>query len=482
MSILQHAFALATQARTDDLLSLFARYPAETHPHRLQILDQIPETVPPEDFLDLLPGCHEDSGQSEPSTEASSSSEADHPALTADQISAWYKDRVDRIDRLSGSVSSALSLVQHGASKGVPGLESLGEELTLLAKLVYDAPLPPSTSLSPADNDWTLSRWRAASETEIIGAYLAYSTPDSIVSDVKNLVLPFLSVLESKREREGRSDMLVDRLLYDYILQISAHRLDLVASLVEASKPTLSASRRIVKSDQDLARLALACLYGNTSLDSWEDMGHIFESLPAFRDTSSEGQQDHAIARFVTRGSTPDANAIFAGLASFSEQALSRALDTLDVHLEAGEIFARWDVPVPLHWFLLSADDRESQRSWATKMARREVGHGSVFESDDEWLALMDAMVRLSGERDDGVQGAFGLLTRDETLRIFFGGLLSSGRELSSLMLGKKRPLTQLSHRLQLGQEPFQPVGRRAPARSGDYTEPRARSVPRILR
>ena len=40
---------------------------------------------------------------------------------------------------VSGMVDQALSLVQHAASQGVPGLDEIAEDLLLFSRLVYDA-------------------------------------------------------------------------------------------------------------------------------------------------------------------------------------------------------------------------------------------------------------------------------------------------------------------------------------------------------
>ena len=149
--------------------------------------------------------------------------------------------------------------------------------------------------------------------------------------------------------------------------------------IFEASKPTLSLGQRVIKDDEDMARLALACLYGSESLDEWPTMSRIFECLPAW-DTpeEDEGEADEtdttiaSLGDFVTpstirpRATPSDLLLFFKPLPTTS---LSRALDVLDVHLESGEILARWSVPAPLRWFLQSNASIAEQRSRANHMA-----------------------------------------------------------------------------------------------------------------
>ena len=121
--------------------------------------------------------------------------------LTAEELSAWYKNRVNNVISSTGMVDVALSLIQHGASQGISALDELGEELSLLSRLVYDVPHAKNIT-----DDWTLSGWYSMDPLAIVRAYLARSEPDSLARDISHLVMPYLFVLESRSEREiGRA-------------------------------------------------------------------------------------------------------------------------------------------------------------------------------------------------------------------------------------------------------------------------------------
>ncbi|KAH9947909.1 secretory pathway protein Sec39-domain-containing protein [Amylocystis lapponica] len=370
--------------------------------YRFAILDAIPEHGLASQFRDILPAYDpvKDSEQRMNNTpwrlepDFSESSDV-HAALqtrdyvlSATDLVAWYRDRIDLIMSSTGMVDIALSFVQHAASQGLPGLDALGEELSLLARLVYDAnPSEPS-----ADDDWTLSKWQSMDPSAVVQAYLAHSKPETIARDISRLVMPYLFVLESRAERAGQPDpSLPNRLLYDYILDAP---LDFVAAIFEASKPTLPPVERVLRDDEDMARLALACLYGSDSLHEWPTMSRIFE-YAAETTISSLGA---FVAPSTTRPRcTPsDLMLFFKPLPSSS---LSHALDILDVHLESGEILAR-------------NGSIAEQRSWANRMARRAA----------------EDMLKLSGSADSSSRGAFCLLSKDDVVRIFFSGLLSTGR------------------------------------------------------
>jgi hypothetical protein len=335
-------------------------------------------------------------------------------------------------------IDVALAVVQHAAPQSVPGLDEMGEELSLLARLVYDAPQGDDEM----DDDWTLDRWSTMDPIAVVRAYLAHSTPETLPKDIWRLVMPYLFVLESRAERAGNPDPTIrTRILYEYILSAP---LDAVAAVFEASKPILPTAQRIIQNDEDMARLALACLYGSNSLGEWTTMNQIFECLPAWDITRDDDQEDAADTTIISLGayvtpSTARPRCTASDLLIFFQplplSSLSRALDILDVHLESGEILSRWSVPAPLRWFLQSNSDVPEQRAWANRMARRAGGSEDKLNTLDDWEWLLEDMLKLTGKGDSGLRGAFGLLSQDEVLQIFLGGLLSTGSECISWLL-----------------------------------------------
>ena len=271
--LLTTATALAASAELNSLNTLCHRHADELWPDRFAIIDAIPEWVDPVRYLALLPPVA--NGVEQPWTAAPWRPDADWAErvplkrtatsgttepFSAQALSAYYSDRCHRLAAL-GLVSVALALVQHCASRGVAGLDELGEELSLLSKLVYDRPPAPSTlDMSSTDEDLTLAHWRTLSPPQVLRAYLAHSTASTLAADIRRLVLPYLSVIESRLERAGTPDPSFGaRLLHEYVLELPPA---LLVTVFEASKPTLPRGERLVKADADLARLALACLYG----------------------------------------------------------------------------------------------------------------------------------------------------------------------------------------------------------------------------
>ncbi|KAI0639715.1 secretory pathway protein Sec39-domain-containing protein [Trametes polyzona] len=458
------ACLLASQENFAALRILLERHGSTVWQYRFSILDSIPEYALAAEYRDLLPSYDlaaeieqkplpkpwreetdfaerpecvralEECGIASPLSPSRDRDERlpKHPGpLSSSELSTWYLRRIDYVLSSTGMVDAALALVQHAASQGVPGLDEAGEDLTLIARLVYDTPQAEES----AAEDWSLERWRSMDPAAVIQAYLAHSTEDTIARDIQRLVMPYLFVLESRAERTGEPDSsLAIRLLYDYILNAP---LGIVATIFEASKPTLPLGQRVIRDDEAMARLALACLYGSDSIDEWPTMSRIFECLPAWdtpeEDADEADEADTTIASlgaFVTpsttrpRATPSDLLIFFAPLPTTS---LSRALDVLDVHLESGEILARWSVPAPLRWFLQSNANISEQRARANRMARRANASDDKLETQEDWEWLLEDMLKLSGSGESGSRSAFCLLSRDDIIRIFFSGLLSTG-------------------------------------------------------
>ncbi|TRM66426.1 secretory pathway protein Sec39-domain-containing protein [Schizophyllum amplum] len=456
----QSARLLALHCRFVALRILYEWNAENLWPQRFHVLDAIPEHVQPSDYRHLLPSFSlSDEAETMPEmkkrrptvdvTEEPTVRKAVHatgipnifpecgldaaPAfiqLTTGELAQWFRKRVDKIMTSTGMVDMALYTVQHGASQGIAGLDELGEDLSMFSRLVYDAPRADDWA---DEDDWTFEQWQTMQPPEVVAAFLKHSTSDTLARDISHLVMPYLYVLESRAERAGHPDPSIrTRLLYDYVL---AAPLEKAAVLFEASKPTLPAHQRLVSNDQDIVRLALACLYGNSSIDQWSTMSRIFECMPAWditRDTGGEDEADTTIASLgafvkpTTSHATSSPAELFVFFKPLPVIALSRALDVLDVHLEGGEILSRWSVAAPLQWFLRSNSDAEEQRAWANRMARRAGGSNPISGVDD-WEWLLQDMLKLAGKGDNGIRGAFGLLPRNEVKQIYLSGVLSSG-------------------------------------------------------
>jgi hypothetical protein len=463
--ILSLCFALAANMHFKALETVMRRHYSQLSSHKLAILERIPPYAKLVDYRHLLPSAdaeedartassprrtlpdwvestfvqqalHE-TGIDFTSDETMTATEDTTSAgpVNTEEISSWYRKRVDEVLSATGMVDVAIDFVQHGISLGVQGLDEIGEDLTLISRLVYDSPGGYRDAQVAS-----LSDWRSQEPMEIVQEYVRCSVPESIAHDIRRLVLPYLFVLEARADRAGKPDPgLTKRFLYQYVLSTS---LDKVLHIFEASKPTLVMSQRLIADDEDLARLALACLYGNDSTEDWSLMSRVFECLPAWSFSANSVNEEEvenamsALSDFLapttaTRRRGPAE--IYDFFKPLKARSLSRMLDILDVHLESGEILARWNVGVPLHWFLQSSSSVEQQRSRAIKMARQAEAITNDPLSEDEWTSLLDDMLKISRQGVQDSKSAFGLLNEIEIKEIFLSGLLSAGSKLYSI-------------------------------------------------
>ena len=445
-TILDIALDFASSANLHALAVVSDIHYSELFPFRFTIWNNLPAWVAPEDLKKhrLLPDVGDDGNELGdfrsfhlfdwiPAMPNLESTPPQNALLDTDVLSKWFASRVESLDSV-GALDLQLAWVQHGASLGIPNLDALGEDLSLLSRLIYDA------NLSPAQHEkWTLATWKKATEGEIVSAYLANSKPSTIVGDIRRLVLPYLYVLESRAERAGKPDtQLVERLLHEAVLSLPLHK---ALPVFEASKATIPMSERLLRNDQNVARLALACLYGSDDREVWSTMSGIFECLPVWDVSGGDLESDKeatattldSIATFVRPHASsdrpPSAKDLFIFFAPLPFAALSRALDILDVHLESGEILARWNTAVQLRFLLQSARDKEEQAQLAEKMIRRQAGMKDL----NKWTKLWEDMCRLNGGDDALLRGAFGTLSMEDMMRAYLSGILGSGSEFSSV-------------------------------------------------
>lgn len=501
------ALSLASLAALPELCLLCSLHSQQLWPHRARIVETVPLWVDPQAYTDLLPEVEPAADGKERAewtevqpwrTEADWSEQAPfalepppaEPRSAAD-IRTWYLGRINAHVE-AGFVEEALSLIQHGAARNVTGLEETGEDVSLLARLMYDRPEPEYGARSVADEEpWSLERWHALTPLQAIQAYTATCSTANLAQTIKHLVMPYLYVLQARSERrrsstfeaglDSPSASTATDFLYQYILSLPTRSaaqpsapsgLQLFLAIVEASIPTLPSAQRLVSSDTDLARFALAALYGAGKAGATNEaaivMSRVFECLPAFDSPQStrNAQERAKVDLFVLGGASsaaPSPSAIFEALSHASPSELSSHLDTLDLHLSQLETFLRYSSPPSssgLAWFLSSYGNRAAQSQWATRLARTastggggRSGDDGEFESEDEWIGLMEFMADATGvaqpsegelDRETAVERglgrAFHLLTRNEVLRIFFGGLLAAGRKWCSPLLCRTGP------------------------------------------
>ncbi|CAG8678878.1 19269_t:CDS:2, partial [Dentiscutata erythropus] len=460
--IAAQAMDFAADEFFDGLSILFTRHGNEMSPYRFTILEQIPETADPDDYESFLPRVGSNDGaepseclwhqepwrvydwvenpilkkqilQEEPEEwdfDGILMKSVPYPASSS-YITQWYVDRAHKIDSSSGQVDKALSLVRYGIKKNVKNLETLEEDLHMLSQLVYNC--------YPSSNDritMTLDEFESLTEEEIIKTFLRQTDETRIVNDVRLYIIPFLKLLPERRARKAEFSDKNDKkylhptdLLYKYILDLSSSHLDWCCLFFEASKPTLTAEERVITSDEDLAKVVLACLYGNTSIDDLNIQTRIFECLPTLDSDSSETNVTHSDSGVdinLLQTYTPhDFLLIFK---TKDKKQLQKIINSLEIHINAAKILARYNNTISLRWFLQSAKNYTMQKQLCIQLTRRVSNDSEIdgehFENDNEWIQLLEEMKMLQG---DG-KGVLGEISIEGIYEYFISGLLSCGK------------------------------------------------------
>ncbi|KAF9285514.1 hypothetical protein BGZ68_003793 [Mortierella alpina] len=404
---------------------------------------------------------------------------------TNEAISHWYIDRALEIDRTAGLMMEERRLIQYGTDHHVSQLETLSEDLEILCKLIYE--IKPNSRSPEAKATWagtilnlSLEQFSVMNPMEVVQLCLSMSDERTIVHDIRRLVLPYLTVVIPRRWQRGDSTHVPGQglpagldarnpmsYLYAYLLSQSPNHLSWVGAVVEASKPVYEEEERIISSDMDLSWLTLSCMYGCRTVDDWKVMSDMIVCLPMFEQTEDVDEAVDKVRRaelrkdiFIAARGGGDRQSTGLAIAqdrpripqqldplnmfpAFVKYAptqglMQHALDTLEKNLTAAETLARYDLPVQLSWFLENSDSEASQLQMVTKMARLASGGpekmGERFESEDEWMLLLEDLIRLRGGEQGG--GVLGLVSEQDIYREYLAGVLSCGKfELAKAIL-----------------------------------------------
>ncbi|KAG0291784.1 hypothetical protein BGZ96_004831 [Linnemannia gamsii] len=400
---------------------------------------------------------------------------------SSEALSHWYIDRALEIDRNAAQMMEERRLIQHGINHYIPGLETMSEDLEILCKLLYE--IKPDSRRPEARARWadtvldiSLEQFSLMNPMEVVQLCLGMSDEFTIVQDVRRLVLPYLSVMVPRRWR--RKDPIhapgqglptgLDienpmSYLYAFLLSQSPTHLSWVGAIVEASKPVYEPEERVISNDMDLSWLTMACMYGCRTVDEWKVMSDMIVCLPMFEQTEDVDEAVDKVRRaelrqdiFIRSGTNHQGPVLAYDRSALPKQLdpinmfpafvkyaptpglMQHALDTLEQHLTAAETLARYDLPVRLSWFLENSDTEVSQLQMVIKMARLASGGpekmGERFESDDEWMLLLEDLIRLRGGEKGG--GVLGLVSEQDIYREYLAGVLSCGKfELAKAIL-----------------------------------------------
>ncbi|KAK8518348.1 hypothetical protein V6N12_017498 [Hibiscus sabdariffa] len=388
MPMNEAAITLAESGKIGALNLLFKRHPYSLAPFMLDILAAIPETIPVQTYVQLLPGRSppnffmrgEDWVECDKMVSFINKLPANHdignqirtePIVkrllgsfwpSTDELAVWYKHRARDIDSYSGLLENCHNLVGFACQKGIHELKQFHEDISYLHQLVYanENEAEISTSMS-------LVAWEQLSDYEKFKTMLNGCREENVVESLRNKAIPFMqkrshrvSLATQQQISDGHS--LVDHtksesFLVRWLKEISfVNKLDICLMVIEEGCRELQSSG-FFKDEVEVVDCALQCLYLFTVTDRWDTMAEILSKLP----------QKQGSKTFVGN--------------------LYQRYKVAEGHIEAGSILAFYLVPKPMNYFLEVRSDKQGAkqiiRLMLSKFSRQRHGR-----PDDEWETM----------------------------------------------------------------------------------------------
>ncbi|XP_022807104.1 neuroblastoma-amplified sequence-like isoform X1 [Stylophora pistillata] len=410
LNILQAAVEYAREGNWEALDVIFTYHGKETIPHRLAILSNFDETIPPFEYSTLLPEagfpaedpeilewdekswrdvdwvenvkCKKIFGwdHSDNSTEFIYLENPDlqlyRCKLTSDVVTQWYRNRACEIEHRSQQVENSLQLIKLGMERRIKGLEDLQDDLVTLEVLIYE---------SCADVYLNLESFQSMNELEKLRMLLKKSTEESFIVDFKSWVLPFLQRL---RRRKKKSQV---NLIHHYLTDIAKTDLTYVLKIFQNSTPEIK--EPIIADVAEQMKLALVCIYITKRFDQLSLAFSILECLPS----SSEDVLSDQIRE------------------------LNKKVDQLEVHLCATETLAKHGLEKPVSFVLDTHNNSEETTSLMVNITEAAAKQSPPLK-EAQWIGLLGDMLTLQKE-------VYTCIEPSVCYEIYTETLLHSGRQ-----------------------------------------------------
>ncbi|XP_011879378.1 PREDICTED: neuroblastoma-amplified sequence-like isoform X2 [Vollenhovia emeryi] len=376
LSPIENAIRFAKDGDYRAVEIMFTYYGESLLPHWLAIVSFFPETLSTLDYQKLLPECDSEGrlfllDQRELRQKDWSEKhefneiinlDLDDPSeilyelepslliyrntqLTPDLLQKWYKTRAYEIEKNSSLVDNALQLVKIGKSHNINDLEDLLLELETLDDLVYIVDL----------EDMSLDKLEKLSNMEKIKLLMSTSNEVTFAENIKNLLLPFI-----KRRHQYLGGDLQKCLLSDYLICLSKDDLTFPVKFFEYLKQ--SQDTEIIEMIDDVATLALDCIYACDDLDMYEKAKDILDSISSDDGTST----------------------------------ICSLLEESEGELDCVRLLSKYGVKTTLKFLRENRNDPDVAKSLLTQTARS-LSKSVLPPDEREWAQLLNDMLDIHG-------------------------------------------------------------------------------------
>ncbi|XP_076245721.1 NBAS subunit of NRZ tethering complex [Calliopsis andreniformis] len=379
LSVVENAIRFAKNGDCQGVEIMFTYYGEILLPHWLAIISFFPETLNPLRYKKLLPECDTDGqlflldqrelrqkdwSERPEFSEMINLENGDRSellyeydpslttyrdtTLTPELLQKWYESRAYQIERNSCMVDNALQLIKIAKSYNISGLENLLLDLEILDDLIYKIYL----------EHLSLDHLQKLTSLEKIKLLMSVTTDNSFVNDIKNFVLPFI-----RKRHEYLGGELQRHLLSDYLICVSKENLILTVKLFEYLRQ--SRDIEIFEMIEDIATLALDCIYACNDIDMYEKAMRIIDSIAKDRD----GRRTSGVCTL---------------------------LEELDRELECTKILKKYGVKTTLNALRKNKSSPDTAKELLIQMARS-LNKRVPPPDDKQWAHLLNDMLEIHG-------------------------------------------------------------------------------------
>ncbi|CAM6100690.1 unnamed protein product [Calypogeia fissa] len=476
------AFGFAERGKSGPLSLLFKRHTYSLAPYILQLLNAIPETLPPRTYSQLLPdGClpklvlprnREDWVESEETLKAAKagkigSHEGDELDLEDSteymvkvskglawpkemEIVDWYQARAREIDKSCGLLENSLSLLDFGVLKGFRELETPFEDVSDLHGLVF------SSDSVDSEVGLTLSDWEGYSKYEKFKIILNGVKEETVVDRLREQAIPFMTRHETlaspgsnaraAEDMDHDSESFLVRWLKETAKE---NKLPICAAiLAECCREQRDSS--LFNSDEELVSVVLFCIYACGRTDQWSLMSSMLARLPGrevkakepstiVEDGRGRGLRKGFMKAFrgAVGGMTGDVQMTMSPLGNVDEtqpwslgtsdvpsnnlsEAFEMQVRQAEGHVEAGQLLLQYQVPRPISFFLTCKEDGNDAKQ-LLRILLLKFANKEQAKSDNGWALLWRDLRTLQ-------EKAFPFLEKEYLLSELCQGILKAGK------------------------------------------------------
>eukprot|EP00250_Pteridium_aquilinum_P020730 c24921_g1_i2 orf=108-4601(+) len=463
--LLDVAVRLAELGKTGAVSLLYKRHLYSLTPFLFNILDAFPETISPHNYAQLLPslkpfipyiiGRERDwveevaileiiekyyvIDEEVPAVHLNSSTEHVVKASigfvwpSETEIAEWYKKRAIAIDRLSGQLENALTLLDLGKQKGLSSLEDLWEDLSSLHWVTYNS----SEANENIEMNFSLQDWQHLTDYEKFQAILKGVNESNVLSMLNEKAVPFLNQKTRRKTVTVNHQEQEVSFLVKWMKEIASKNQLQICAIVLTEACTDFGFNRLFTSVVECINTGLDCVYACTGVDQWDVMDTILSKLHLIcsqLQPNSQADQSSSI-RHIGKGAARVVSSMYSKSTENTSKwdngsgisgkegvyaALDRKIQQALGHVDAGRLLANYQVPKPIKFLENAQNDERGVKqlilSMLSKFARRQPAR-----SDAEWATMWDHLQRLQAR-------AFTFLNRQFLFMEYYSSLLKAGK------------------------------------------------------